>query len=321
VDAETGPGGKWYGVCMDGVGILHVYNKDAFAKAGITETPTTWGKFIEALAALKDAGYIPYGKGIHFTHWTSAHLINQLMWDTMYNHDTDGNKTIDGQEVAIAIQKGAFPDWDAYLEMVKLIKMMVPYWQAGWEEEPDLSSLFRAGKIATYMDGSWQVPGFANDPPPFEIGWNPYPMVTKDLWPAAPEKVVRIQGAWGNLQYHVPGYMPDKSPEKIPAIMDWLRFVCQPDFITKLSAEGGTIPLVEGASVSKNLDPFMAPFDRGVPYQSWNNLHSGALPTEIKRWNLYFSEDVDDQQWVADSKKALDAEVAIVLESNPSWKI
>ena len=35
------------------------YNKDAFAKAGITATPTTWDEFLAACEALKTAGIIP----------------------------------------------------------------------------------------------------------------------------------------------------------------------------------------------------------------------------------------------------------------------
>ena len=42
---------------------------------------------------------------------------------------------------------------------------------------------------------------------------------------------VRIQGPWGGMQYHVPGYLAETDPERIPVIMDWLMFITQAKYV------------------------------------------------------------------------------------------
>lgn len=53
------PGGLWY-------------SKDLFAQAGITETPTTWDEFADAVQKLKDAGITPIAVGAKDA-WPAAH--------------------------------------------------------------------------------------------------------------------------------------------------------------------------------------------------------------------------------------------------------
>lgn len=170
--SQTGPDGKLYGVNMDGAGVLTVYNKDAFKKAGIETEPKTWGEFMAAFKKLKDAGFIPFGGDLsienYTAHWLEAHVYNQLVWDTIYNWDDDKNKVISGKEVAVHFQKGDFMDWDAYLEYAHLFKEMVAYWPTGYEGKLDYRQLFRQGKVAMYMEGNWAVSQFKSSPLPFE---------------------------------------------------------------------------------------------------------------------------------------------------------
>lgn len=324
--SQTGPDGKMYGVNMDGAGVLTVYNKDAFAKAGIAEEPRTWNEFMSAWQKLLDAGYIPYGGDLSpntccFPHWLSAHIYNQLVWDDIYKWDDDGNKVIGGKELAIHYQKGDFPDWDAYLKFAKLFKNMVPFLPQGYEGQLDYRQLFRQGKVAMYMEGNWAVSEFKSSPPPFEYSWLSFPIITKDVWDRAPEKIVRIQGAWGAMQYHVPGYLAQKDPDKIPVIMDWLMFSSKPENVTKILMETSMVPLTKEAKGMPELAPFYQPYDRAVPYQSWQTLSSDGLQAEYKLWQQYLPSQMTDDQFLDAARKALDAEVKKVLEANPDWKI
>jgi len=51
--------GNWYGVPNVGEYVTFYYNKDAFAKAGITQVPTTMEEFEAAMQALQGAGTTP----------------------------------------------------------------------------------------------------------------------------------------------------------------------------------------------------------------------------------------------------------------------
>jgi raffinose/stachyose/melibiose transport system substrate-binding protein len=326
VYSQTGPDGKLYGVNMDGAGVLTVYNKDAFKKAGIDTEPKTWGEFMAAWKKLKDAGYIPFGGDLDntnccYAHWLEAHMYNQLIWDDVYKWDDDKNKVITSKEVAVHTQKGDFMDWDAYLQFAHMMKDMSQYLPTGYEGHVDYRQLFRQGKVAMYMEGNWAISDFTKSPPPFEISWLSFPVITKDLWQKAPEKVVRIQGAWGAMQYHVPGYLAQKEADKIPVIMDWLMFSSKPENVTKVLKETSMVPLTKGAEGRAELAPFNQPYDRAVPYQSWGTLTGDAFIAEEKLWQKYLPNNMSDQDFLDAAKKALDGEVKKVLEANPDWKV
>ncbi len=327
VISQTGPDGKLYGVNMDGAGVLTVYNKEAFAEAGITQEPTTWTEYQAAMKKLLDKGYIPYGADLStatccFPHWFSAHTYTQLMWDDIWQWDDDKNKVITAKELATHFQQGDWMDWDAYLRMAQLLKEMVPFFPVGYEGQLDYRQLFRQSKVAMYMEGNWAITDFANSPPPFEISWMHFPIITKDLWPNAPEKVVRIQGAWGAMQYHVPGYMAQNEPDKIPVIMDWLMYSAKPEHVTAICAETSLVPLTIGAQARPELAPFTAPYDRAAPYQSWCTLEcSFGMEAEYKLWQAYLPSDMSDSAFLDLAKKSLGEVMAKVLEANPDWKI
>ncbi len=149
--SQTGPDGKLYGVNMDGAGVLTVYNKDAFAKAGIDKEPKTWTEFMAAWQKLLDAGYIPYGGDLSpdtccYPHWLSAHMYNQLVWDNIYNWDDDKNKVIGAKELVNHYQKGDFMDWEAYLKFAKLFKDMTPFLPTGYEGKLDYRAALPPGQ-------------------------------------------------------------------------------------------------------------------------------------------------------------------------------
>ncbi len=60
------------------------YNKDAFAKAGITETPTTWNEFLDVCAKLKAAGVAPLALDSAYSYFTFYHqLVRHLGEDAI----------------------------------------------------------------------------------------------------------------------------------------------------------------------------------------------------------------------------------------------
>jgi len=73
--------------------------------------------------------------------------------------------------------------------------------------------LFRAGEVSMFMMGVWAQDQYLRSPPPFEIGYMEFPVVTQDVWDTSQEKQVTMKGAWAELQYHIPAYLAEKEPE------------------------------------------------------------------------------------------------------------
>jgi len=323
--SQIGPDGKVYGVNLDGAGVLWIYNKDAFAEAGVDAAPETWSQFMDACAKLKAKEYIPIGGDFSdqccYVHWTHGHLFGHLAWDVIYNFDDDGDRYVTTKEMTQYYQKGQFPLWEEFTRLAELFREQEPFLPLGYQGRVEYRQMFRQGKIATYMEGNWTVMSFIKDPPPFEYDWMFYPMLTKAEWPAAPEKKVRLQGPWGGLQFHVPGYLAKTDPERIPVIMDFLMFCTQAKYIEAACAERGTVPMVEGAKARPEIAPFTAPYDRAVPYQSWASLSGPAYERERALLAEYVTGTMSNEELVNRGKQIWEEEVKNVLESNPDWKL
>jgi len=322
--SQTGPDGKLYGINLDGAGVMTNYNSQAFSEAGITDEPRTWGEYTEAWEALLEVGYIPFGADLDesnccFGLWASEQLWNQLVWDRIWDWDDDGNGAVTGIELARHSQKGDFPDWEAYLKLAHLMKEWSAYWPHGYEGRVDYRSLYRQGKVAMEMDGNWVVSQYKRDPLPFDYGWLQFPVITKDIWPASSEKTVRIQGAWGAMQYYVPGYLSQTEPDKISVIFDWLKFSSKPDNVSAVCMETGLVPLVHGAEGLPELAPFMVVPDRATPCQGWASLGQSAREAEHTLWQKYIPSDMSDAEFLDLARATWDDEVAKILEVNPDW--
>jgi len=325
--SQIGPDGKIYGVNFDGAGVMIVYNKDAFADAGVTEEPVTWGEFMEVWQKLKDKDYIPFGGDLGaenccYCEWTITHIINQTAYDVLPDYDDDKGGLINAKEMVQHFQKGDWPLWDHLLRIAQLFREQAPFLPMGYQGEVDYRKLFRQGSVAMYMEGSWQVMQFETDPVPFDYGWVFYPLITKDIWPTAPEKHVRLQGAWGVMQYHVPGYLAETDPERIPVIMDWLMFMTQAKYISGVCGERGNIPMVEGSTTVPQLAPFLLPYDRKVTYDgAWLILAQTAYARQRQLLAEYMPGGMSDDDFLAKGKEIWADEVRKVLEVNPDWKI
>jgi ABC-type glycerol-3-phosphate transport system substrate-binding protein len=322
--SQIGPDGKSYGVNLDGCGVLIVCNMDAMADAGVSETPRTWGEYKSAWQKLKDKGYIPYATDLAPEgplEWFWGHIINQLVWDDIFDYDDSGDGMISAFEMVAHTQKGDWPLWDAFLGTAQFIKQMEPYLPAGYLGTIDAATLWRQGEAAMMWEGNWSIGELESDPPPFEFEWLAFPVITKDLWPSAPEKVIRTQGAWGTLQWHVTGYLPEMAPEKLPLIKDFLMFCTQPKYIDPICNYFGTLSMVEGSVADETVAPFLEPYDRHVAYESWLALSDTAYTAQCLLVGEYVSGGLSDDELLTQAQEAWAAEVELVLEDNPDWRI
>ena len=324
--SQIGPDGKTYGINLDGAGVMVIYNKDAFADAGISQEPDTWTEFEEVWQALLDAGYIPFGGDMPhvnccFYHWMWGHIFNQMANDVILDYDDDQTLLVTAQEMVRHTQLGDWPLWDYELEVSHFLKRIEPFLPPGYAGQLDYRQLFRQGKAVMYMEGNWEVVGYTKDPPPFEYGWLFFPRITRDASSLSTERTIRLQGPWGSIQYHVAGYLPQTDPERIPVIMDWLMFITQPKYVTAACGERGTIPFVEGSTPPPEVAPFMLPYDDVVHCEGWAILAESAFNREIEIKTEYMAGGVSDDEHLAQLQEAWDDEVRKTLENNPDWKI
>ena len=104
-------------------------------------------------------------------------------------------------------------------------------------------------------------------------------------------------------------------------IVDFLMYATQPKYVNSMCAEGANIPLVEGCTAIPELEPFMAPFDRALLYQSWNILTADAFTRERGLLAEFVATDMSDDEFLTKGKEIWADELRKALEATPEWKI
>lgn len=146
--AKTVIDGKKYGVPININGMPFWYRKDAFAKAGITDPPTSFAALEEAAAKLKTAGYVPLAEGGKFgwdimrvfEYFLEMHAGAKLHDDLIYM-----NQSWENQAVA-----DAFATWKKWVDN-------------GWINDgflgtapDDADTMLTQGKAAMLLTGPWE---------------------------------------------------------------------------------------------------------------------------------------------------------------------
>ncbi|MFI8202139.1 ABC transporter substrate-binding protein [Streptomyces sp. NPDC085937] len=154
------------------------YNKDAFAKAGITEPPKTWTEFARVakkLTKAKGDGYEQLGfmPNYHGYETVVDHYMSQ--WDHAY-FDADGRSGI-AEDPAFAemftYQKKLVDDLGGFAKLERYRNTFGDEWGA---EHP-----FHTGQVAMQLDGEWRL-GMARDAGvDFEIGTAPMPVADDEV--------------------------------------------------------------------------------------------------------------------------------------------
>ncbi len=156
--------------CVPVASVIHgfIYNKDAFAKVGITTPPVTEDEFFADLDKLKkDGTYVPLDMGTKEL-WEAATMGYQNIGPNYWKGEDGRAALIAGKE------KLTDPEWvDPYKTMAKWI----PYLGDGYKAQTyaDSQNLFTLGRAAIYPAGSWEISGF-NAQAQFKMGVFPPPV-------------------------------------------------------------------------------------------------------------------------------------------------
>ncbi|WP_226654221.1 ABC transporter substrate-binding protein [Leifsonia sp. LS1] len=155
--------GKYY---MAGIGMqlqsLWFYNKDAFAAAGIAQTPTTVEELSDDLAKLKKAGWTGIQTG---GDWMSSYALQTVGLPTVVAEHPDWYQKMSAGKLTFSTTYGASVD-----EYADWIKQGYVNDDALGIKYADAEQNFLAGKSALYPMGSWFVASEAAATSPANIG-------------------------------------------------------------------------------------------------------------------------------------------------------
>ncbi|CAH0121565.1 Multiple sugar-binding protein [Paenibacillus sp. CECT 9249] len=162
--------GKIWALPIDTNGGGVTYNKDAFAKAGITEVPKTYSEFLAVCEKLKAAGIVPIAAGFKDS-WVISWDINPDLLVTGVNSDTDWIKDVEAGKATFADNKGHFK------EVLTRFVQRLPYMNddpmgTNWDK---VQELVASGKAAMVINGTWAVDGAKSKNPDANIGLFAFP--------------------------------------------------------------------------------------------------------------------------------------------------
>jgi hypothetical protein len=241
------------------------YSKAAFAKAGITATPTTWADFMTDLGKLKAAGVTPImfaDGGLCNPSWYERLATSSLLAGQVSQFNVNHSQVTNGLDVAVGIHKGIIGMSNPrYAEVWKLLGQFVRYsapGQSGYDAcsnpnatTPPLSTqaLLTQGKVGVLWGGSWYIPqlnsaGFSN-----KYGVFPEPPITTATSPMATgiSTVGVIGGPNGNGQSGVTSQQADHTmtPAKTATVMNFLAWLFTPPHLgywIRVNQSGADIP-------------------------------------------------------------------------------
>jgi raffinose/stachyose/melibiose transport system substrate-binding protein len=152
--------GKLYAVPLAQQTLQMYYNKDVFAKNGLTP-PTTWAQFMAVNDKLKQAGVVPMAVGAKDS-WTLP-MLHQVLAAPRF-----GGSTF---ETAVTTGKKTFndPDWVASVDVVKRLQPYLPESAVG-VAYTDAQILFTSGKAAMFPGGSFELGFFQKQNPELNMG-------------------------------------------------------------------------------------------------------------------------------------------------------
>lgn len=186
-----------------------IYNKDLFAKAGITEMPQTLDELKSACEKLKAAGIQPFSSG--FAEWW---VLPQTVYPAM--SDANGGD-FEGlfKNIENGTQKfGDLPQVDFALDLIDIIKANSGNKPMESTFDMQVSDLAN-GKVAMIHQGSWAEDSIKKINPNISIGFMNTPR--KDG-----KTVLAVDS---NLTFRV-----YKDSKNLKEVLDWLRWITTSDY-------------------------------------------------------------------------------------------
>ncbi|WP_261305546.1 ABC transporter substrate-binding protein [Paenibacillus andongensis] len=162
--------GKIWALPIDVNGAGVIYNKVAFAQAGIQSPPTTWPQFLAACEALQEAGIIPIAVG-YKDSWTLTWDIAADLLANQYAAGRNWMADIEAGRTSFAEDQIHFKDiLKRYGERLNYVNNK-PF-ETDWNQAQELLAEGKAGMI---INGTWTVDGVKSKNPASNLGLFAFP--------------------------------------------------------------------------------------------------------------------------------------------------
>jgi len=254
--------GHYYQVSPNAQDALFFYNKDIFAKAGITSPPATWAQLIDDSAKIKKAGFIPdlYYLGDTYGLAENSSIVslfeNQVMSKTLHQLDTNHDGIVDLRELVIGIKNRTFSPMNAdYQEAWKLLKQWSQYWQPNAIANPGTVNVAQVKSMAQWLRGQVGMTyvgtvqakiALSTVKVPFKWGVFKFPQVTpaSSNFATPGVKGVGIWGADNGYPWAVPAVSAKRGTTQVA--VDFIRWFTAPQNNVPISLQNGVIPITKG---------------------------------------------------------------------------
>ena len=268
------------------------YNKDLFAKAGITAFPTNWTEFFAACEKLKAAGILPmaYGPGGQALN-AGFYPYYDLSYMMMYLPVTDWQKLYSG--------KIPWTDPAIVAQLTKWAQIKSKGYTNPDVLNGDSVGMFEAGKAAMVLEGSWDFKEF-HDKLGDKVGVFIPPFTDTQ--------------AKGVVEFPGNGFGVTSYSQNKPAAAAFLAWMATAE-AQKIIADGGLIPVVAGTSASQPLANQMLDFAANQGYTRYpmidNVIQPGVTDVATKLLNGVFNgttTPTDALKAMSDALNALPAD-------------
>ncbi|CQR56356.1 ABC transporter substrate-binding protein [Paenibacillus riograndensis] len=203
-----------------------IYSKQAYARAGITRLPQTYGEFLDIQEKLKAGGMTPLVVGakdiFHLGFW-----VNKFLIDEVYARDPDWNAKRTAKQVS-------FMDRNVVQAMTDFKELFLTDVNEGWlgTNDNQTASMLTSGNAAQLYSGTWMFSQIEEADPDFEYGFYALPDRR------GKRNVVGLPSPTGwSLSAEAA-----KDTEKTEAIQEFIRFFFAPEPYSKFLASINGLP-------------------------------------------------------------------------------
>jgi len=326
--------------------VAFYYNKDMFAKAGITKRPETWAELMDASKKLQQAGFTAYfadGSTACCTiRWCFDWLVDQL-FDPVIRQiagairptgcaDQPRCYYITVEEQAWAITKGVWrADDPRYLEMVRLMKEWSPYWNKDWLA-PEKVDYWLTKRVAMTQQGSGSLLKYVRSKERgFEFGTFHFPQVTKESSPYATGAAVRRHGGWAGGGSGNCWFVPMTTVKKgtLPVVLDLLQFLtaaptnerwCQGQYPPCIPAGKTIADVVKDPVELDRMYGFFNPPPSPEHVVRYLGYPGSAADTFNRLFVQYTQDKITLEQFGKEYQAEFERQAKKLITDNPTWK-
>jgi raffinose/stachyose/melibiose transport system substrate-binding protein len=291
LEATTFDGGV-YGIPMELAVEAIFYNKAIFREAGI-DVPTTYAEFLDAIVAVREAGYIPIALG-NSEPWIGT-IPYMMLVERIGGLDAYQRTVMDGT--------GKWTE-TPFVEGAKELQ----HWMELGAFEPNVNGIpavegvarFNNGEAAMFFMGSWSMPTFYEELGD-DLGVFNLPAIeggagSADHWLIIPNQALSIGANSSNPEVAV----------------DFLKFMLSPDRQTEL-AKSGLIVTTKVDLPADEVNPVQAEIidmlgrATGAMYP-WDVPMGNALGAELNNATVNFYDGADPMKVLEDFQRISDME-------------